>query len=69
VQPVGTRGEAKLLNPLTMENITPAVLQDELASQDEIDRLASDLYAYAADPKTITGLPRVVQSWGRKPAS
>ena len=69
VQPAGTRGEAKLLNPLTLENIADAVVSDGLATHDEIDRLVADLYAFAADPETITGLPRVVQAWGRRPAA
>jgi SAM-dependent methyltransferase len=68
VQPVGTRGEAKLMNPMTMENIAPAVLQDGLASREEIDRLVSELYALAESPKTITGVPRIFQTWGRRPA-
>jgi hypothetical protein len=44
------------------------VLSDGLATRDEIDRLVADLYAFAADPDTITGLPRVVQAWGHRPA-
>jgi SAM-dependent methyltransferase len=65
VQPAGTRGEAKLLNPLTLENIADAIIADGLAGRDEIDRLAAEMYAFAADPHTITGLPRIVQTWGR----
>jgi len=67
VQPIGTRGEAKLMNPLTMENIADAALTDGLATREEIDRIVSELYEFAADPQTITGLPRVVQAWGRRP--
>jgi hypothetical protein len=52
-----------------MENIADAVLQDGLATRDEIDRLVRELYDFAADPNTITGLPRVVQVWGRRPRS
>jgi len=43
------------------------VLQDGLASRDEIDHIVHELYEFAADPKTITGLPRVVEGWGRRP--
>jgi SAM-dependent methyltransferase len=64
VQHVSMRGEAKLLNPLTMQNIASTVLADGLATPDEIDRLVDDLYAFAADPNTLAGTPRVVQSWG-----
>lgn len=67
VQPAGIRGEAKLINALTMENIADAVLHDGLATREEIDGLVRELYACAADPRTITGLPRVVEAWGRRP--
>ncbi len=67
VQPVGVEGEAKLLNPLTMERIADAVLADGLATVDEIDEIVRALYEFAADPATVAGLPRVVQAWGRVP--
>jgi SAM-dependent methyltransferase len=67
VQPVAIQGEAKLLNPLTMENIAGAVLEDGLASRAEIDDVVRELYVFAADPETLAGSPRVVQTWGRRP--
>jgi len=67
VQPVGTEGEAKLINPITMENIADAVLADGLATREEIDGVVRELYQFAADPNTVAGMPRVVQSWGRRP--
>jgi SAM-dependent methyltransferase len=68
VQPAGTSGEVKLINPLTMENIAEAVMEDGLASRPEIDALVQELYAFAADPRTVVGLPRIVQAWGYRPA-
>lgn len=65
-QPIGLQGEAKLLNPLTMEAIADAVLQDGLATRDEVDDLVRELYKFAANPATLAGMPRVVQTWGRK---
>jgi hypothetical protein len=41
VQPVGTKGEVKLMNPITLENIADAILQDGLAAWQEIDTLVS----------------------------
>jgi hypothetical protein len=67
VQPMATQGEPKLLTPLTMENIAGAVLEDGLATQQEIDSLIRELYEFAADPGTLAGTPRVVQAWGRRP--
>ena len=69
VQPVATQGDPKLINPLTMENIADAVLTDGLATRDEIDGIVRELYAFAADPDTLAGVPRVVQAWGRRPTA
>jgi SAM-dependent methyltransferase len=66
VQPIATEGEAKLISPMTMENIAGAVLEDGLATREEIDRVVRELYRFAADPNTVAGMPRVVQSWGRR---
>lgn len=67
VQAVAMQGEAKLLNPLTMENIADAVLEDRLATREEIDGIVRQLYEFAADPSTLAGTPRIVQAWGRLP--
>ena len=69
VQPMGINGEVKLLNPITMENIADAVLQDNLASREEIDELVQELYEFAENPRTVAGLPRIFQAWGHKAAS
>lgn len=68
VQPVGTRGEVKLINPITMENIAPAVVSDGLASQQETEAIVRELHEFANNPRTVVGLPRIVQAWGRRPA-
>jgi SAM-dependent methyltransferase len=67
VQVVALDGDAKLLNPLTMENIADAVMEDGLATRDEIDRIVRELYDFAADPTTVAGTPRIVQAWARRP--
>jgi SAM-dependent methyltransferase len=69
VQPVATQGEAKLINPLTMENIANTVLEDRLATREEVDGIVRALYEFAADPSTVAGMPRVVQVWGRLPTA
>lgn len=66
-QPVGLEGDVKLINPLTLVNIADAVLRDGLASRGEIDALVEELYRFAADPRTLVALPRVVQVRGRRP--
>jgi SAM-dependent methyltransferase len=67
VQPIGMSGEVKLLNPLTMENIADAVIEDGLATREEVDDIVRELFAFAAHPDTIAGTPRIVQAWGRRP--
>ena len=67
VQPVALTGETKLLTPLTMENIANALLEEHLATRDEIDDIVGKLYEVASDPNTVVPVPRVVQAWGRNP--
>jgi SAM-dependent methyltransferase len=67
VQPMGTTGDVKLVNPLTMRNVGDAVVADGLATAAEVDRIVADLHAFAEDPTTFAGVVRVVQAWGRAP--
>ena len=67
VQPVATEGDPKLINPITLENIADVIVQDGLATRQEVDTLIHDLYAFAADPRTVASIARVIQAWGRKP--
>ena len=55
------QGEEKLINPITLENIADAFVQDGPASPQEIDALAHAVYAFAANPRTVAGLARVIQ--------
>ena len=50
-----------------MENIADAVLAERLASRKEIERLVSELYAFAQDRSTVVSFPRVVEAWGYRP--
>ena len=69
VQPMGLEGDVKLINPVTMESIADAVVQEDLATREEIAELVPELYALAADPRTVAGMPRVIQAWGWRPAA
>ena len=60
-------GEAKLITPITMENIAASVHGEGLATPDDIERLVQELYEFTADPDTLAGMPRVFQVWARKP--
>ncbi len=55
VQPVALEGEAKLLNPLTMENIAGAVEAEGLASPEEIKVITRELRTYRPQPTGVGG--------------
>lgn len=67
-QPLGIDGEVKLINAVTMENLAGSLISLGLTTHGEVDRLLRELYDIAADPETVAGMPRVVQTWGRKAA-
>ena len=66
-QTLGMEGDIKLIAAITMENIADTVLNDGLASALEINEIITELYAFADNPDTIAGMPRVIQSWGYRP--
>ena len=59
-------GETKLITPLTMENIGDAAIAEGLTTKEEVDELVKALYDYAQDPVTLGGVPRIMQSWGKR---
>lgn len=64
VQPANFAGDVKLIPALTMENIGEAVLEEKLATREEIDWVVAQLYEFAKRPDTIDAMPRVVEAWG-----
>ena len=67
VNPAAMEGETKLIAPITMENIADSVLEEGLASAEEIEQIIAELYRFGRDSTTVASLPRVVQSWGYRP--
>lgn len=65
LHPAALSGGIKLLTCVTLENIAEAVLQDGLASEKELRETIEELHAFARDPHTVLGGPRVFQAWGR----
>jgi hypothetical protein len=59
----------KLISPMTVESIREPVVSAGLATTDEMANLARVLYADAANPGTLAGMPRVVQTWAVKGAA
>jgi SAM-dependent methyltransferase len=66
-QACGLVGDAKLIPPLTLERIASAVVAEGVAARSEVDQAVAQLYVHAAKSDTLMGMPRVVQTWGRKP--
>ena len=64
VQPVAFEGDVKLIDPITMENIAETVIEEGLASREEVNAIVRELYAFANNTETVAGLPRIVQVWG-----
>jgi SAM-dependent methyltransferase len=67
VQPAGFTGEVTLIGPITLEAIADAVLAAGLATVEELEQTVDDFYEFANDGRTLLSLPRIVQSWGRRP--
>ncbi|GFS20443.1 methyltransferase [Elysia marginata] len=67
VQALGMDGDIKLISAITMKNIADTLLHDGLASAREINEIITELYAFADNPDTIAGMPRVIQAWGYRP--
>jgi ubiquinone/menaquinone biosynthesis C-methylase UbiE len=68
VQLAGMVGEVKLMTPITMQSIGPAVIAGGLASEAEVAGLVAELFEYAQTPGTIGCIPRVIQAWGYQPS-
>ena len=66
IQPAGLTGEVKLMSPMTMQYVTEAVLAENLASAQEIDRIVSELCTFAESKETLLSGPRCVEAWGRR---
>jgi 2-polyprenyl-3-methyl-5-hydroxy-6-metoxy-1,4-benzoquinol methylase len=65
VHPAGSETKLKLLAAVTLENIAEAVLADRLIGEDELASAIEELHAFAREPHTILGGPRIFQVWGR----
>ena len=66
-QPTFRRGEGKRLAAVTLAHIRESVVGAGLASAGEVGGMVAELEAFAAGPRTLVSLPRIFQTWGRKP--
>jgi SAM-dependent methyltransferase len=65
-QPTALQGDVKALAPITFEAIADTIAAQGLASPGELARIAEELWEYASDARTVSSIPRVVQSWARR---
>jgi SAM-dependent methyltransferase len=66
VQPAHMNGEGKLMAPVTMSRISPALIAEGLATEGEVHHIVTGLNRAAADSQTVISLPRIFQVWGRR---
>jgi ubiquinone/menaquinone biosynthesis C-methylase UbiE len=69
VQECGATGDLKDLTVSTLEASADAIIGVGLATADEVTAAIADLAAFAADPETFIGGPRIFQLWARRPAA
>ncbi len=63
---LAVRGEQKRLLGMTFAEFAPELVQEGLASQDEVDQVTCSLMALADDETTLFGFPLVVQVWATR---
>jgi len=66
VQPTHIGSEGKSMASMTMSRISDALLDDGLASAEEVKQILAGLDAAAADSETVMSLPRIFQVWGKR---
>jgi SAM-dependent methyltransferase len=57
------RGEEKRLLGMTFAEFAPELVEEGLASQEEVDRIGAELITLADDETALFGFPLVVQVW------
>jgi hypothetical protein len=64
--PLVLRGESKRLLAMTFYQFAPALVQEGLATPEEVKLIADEMARVAADATTLLGLPLTVQDWAAK---
>jgi SAM-dependent methyltransferase len=64
--PLVFHGEMKRLLWMTFQQFAPSIVQEGLATQEEVKQIALDMKRLADDDTTLLGLPLTVQVWAVK---
>jgi hypothetical protein len=59
-------GEAKTLPYSTIDATRDAIVAEGIATDDEVDAALRGLAAFADNPTTVCGSPRLFQAWSRR---
>ena len=65
--PAGMSGDVTLIAPLTLAAAAESIVANGVATAVDVERLQADLDALSADQDRFVSMPRVVQTWGRRP--
>lgn len=63
--PTAMEGGVKHLICVTLESISAKVIEDSLIAPSQLRKTIDELNAFACDPRTVLGGPRVFQVWGQ----
>ncbi|HEY7604063.1 MAG TPA: methyltransferase domain-containing protein [Gaiellaceae bacterium] len=66
VQRVDSEGEAKSLAVLTFQAVAGPVVDEGLATAEEVEATLAGLEAFTTDPETLVAQPRIFQLWRRR---
>jgi hypothetical protein len=64
--PFALRGETKRLIGLSFLEFAPELVQEGLASQAEVEAIATEALRLADDETTLFGFPLIVQAWATR---
>jgi ubiquinone/menaquinone biosynthesis C-methylase UbiE len=66
VQRADIAGEAKTLPHSTVQATADAIISEGVASAEQVAAALASLIAFAADPGSVCGSPRLFQAWSRR---
>lgn len=69
VQPAFITGQVKHVHAVTLTSISESLVAEGMVSAQDARTLHAEMTRYTDDETTIVTWPRIVQAWGRLPAS
>ena len=69
VQPLYSDGIGKTLPLWTLKECSPFVIENHIASREEVGKLAEEIKQLEQNPDVLMGMARMTQVWAKKPFS